>query len=77
MGFATSCGLALLVGATFVIALRHRAIPRWLTWVGAVGAALSLIPIYPIFVFGVLIVLFWVAALSIVLIRRVGRTVES
>ena len=77
MGFATSCGLALLVGATLVIALRHRAIPRWLTWVGAVGAALSLIPIYPIFVFGVLIVLFWVAALSIVLIHRVGRRVES
>ena len=77
MAVATGFGLALLVGATFVIALRHRAIPRWLAWVGAVGAVLSLVLIYPIFVFGMLIVLFWAAALSIVLIRRVGRTVES
>ena len=65
------------MGATFVIALRHRAIPRWLAWVGAVGAALLLVVIYPIFGFGLLIALFWVAALSIVLIRRVGSTVES
>ena len=77
MAVASIFGLALLVGATFVIALRHGGIPRWLAWVGAVGAALSLVPIYPIFVFGVLIALFWVAALSIVLIRRVGSTVES
>lgn len=77
MAVATAFALALLMGATFVIALRHRAIPRWLAWVGAVGAALSLVPIYPIFVFGVLIALFWVAALSIVLIRRIGSTVES
>ena len=77
MAVATAFALALLMGATFVIALRHRAIPRWLAWVGAVGAALSLVPIYPIFVFGVLIALFWVAALSIVLIRRAGGTVES
>ncbi len=77
MGVATAFGLALLAGATFVIALRHSAIPRWLAWVGAVGAVLSLVLIYPIFAFGLLIVLFWVAALSIVLIRRVGSTVES
>jgi membrane-associated protease RseP (regulator of RpoE activity) len=77
MGVATIFGLALLVGATFVIAWRHQAIPRWLAWVGAVGAVLSLVPQYPIFGFGFLIVLFWVAVLSIVLIRRVGRTVES
>ena len=77
MAVATAFALALLMGATFVVALRHRAIPRWLAWVGAVGAALSLVPIYPIFVFGLLIALFWVAALSIVLIRRVGSTGES
>ncbi len=77
MGAATIFGLALLAGATFVIALRHQAIPGWLAWVGAVGAALSLVPQYPIFAFGLLIVVFWVAALSIVLIRRVGSTVES
>ncbi len=77
MGVASIFGLALLAGATFVIALRHQAIPRWLAWVGAVGAAQSLVPQYPIFGFGGVIVLFWVAALSIVLIRRVGRTVAS
>ncbi|MFQ5968750.1 MAG: DUF4386 family protein [Acidimicrobiia bacterium] len=77
MGVATAFAMALLMGATFVIALRHRAIPRWLAWVGAVGAALSLVPQYPIFGFGLAIALFWVAALSIVLIRRVGSTVES
>ena len=77
MVVATIFGLALLAGATFVIALRHGAIPRWLAWVGAVGAVLSLVPQYPIFVVGFLIVLFWIAALSIVLIRRVGSTVES
>ena len=77
MAVATIFGLALLVGATCVIAFRHQAIPRWLAWVGAVGAALSLVPQFPIFAVGVLIVLFWVAALSIVLIRQVGRTVES
>ncbi len=77
MGVATGFGLALLMGATFVIALRHGAIPRWLAWVGAVGAVLSLVVQYPIMVFGFAIGLFWVAALSIVLIRRVGQTVES
>ncbi len=77
MVVATIFGLALLAGATFVIALRHQAIPRWLAWVGAVGAVLSLVPQYPIFVVGFLIVLFWIAALSIVLIRRGGSTVES
>ncbi len=77
MGVATIFGLALLVGATFVIALRHGVIPRWLAWVGAVGAVLSLVPQYPIFGIGGVIGLFWVAALSIVLIRRVGSTVET
>ncbi len=77
MGVATGFGLALLMGATFVIALRHGGIPRWLAWVGAVGAVLSLVPQYPIFAVGGMIVLIWVAALSIVLIRRVGSTVES
>ena len=77
MGVATGFGLALLMGTTFVIALRHGAIPRWLAWVGAVGAVLSLVVQYPIMVFGFAIALFWVAALSIVLIRRAGQTVES
>ena len=77
MAVASIFGLALLVGATFVIALRHGVIPRWLAWVGAVGAVLSLVPQYPIFAVGGVIVLFWVAALSILLIRRVGSTVES
>lgn len=77
MGVATGFGLALLAGATFVIALRHGAIPRWLAWVGAVGAVLALVPQYPIMLFGGAIVLFWVAALSVVLVRRVGSTVES
>ncbi len=77
MGVASIFGLALLVGATCVIALRHGGIPRWLAWVGAVGAVLSLVPQYPIFAVGGVIVLFWVAALSIVLIRRVDSTVES
>ena len=77
MGVASAFAMALLMGATFVIALRHGAIPRWLAWVGAVGAVLALVPQYPIFVVGFLIALFWVAALSIVLIRQVGSTVES
>ena len=77
MAVAAIFGLALLAGATFVSALRHRAIPRWLAWVGAVGAALSLVPIFPLFGVGAGIVLFWVAALSIVLIRRVGRAAEG
>lgn len=68
--FFTNFGMALLVGASFVIALRHGAIPLWLAWVGAVGGALSLVLIWPFFVLGVLIFMFWVAALSIVLIRR-------
>ena len=47
MAIATAFALALLAGATFVIPLRHGAIPRWLVWVGAVGATLSLVSIYP------------------------------
>lgn len=69
--YATNFGMALLVGATFVIALRHGVIPRWLAWVGAVGGVLSLVLIWPFFVIGVLVFLFWVVALSIVLINRV------
>jgi hypothetical protein len=68
--YATNFGMALLVGATFVVALRHGAIPRWLAWVGAVAGALSLVLIWPFFVIGVLIFLFWVTALSIVLLGR-------
>lgn len=70
--YATNFGMALLVGATFVIALRHGVIPRWLAWVGAVGGVLSLVLIWPFFVIGVLVFLFWVAALSFVLISRVS-----
>lgn len=69
--FATGFGLALLVWATFVVAIRHAAIPRWLAWVGLVGAALAVVVIWPFFAIGFVIVLFWVAALSIVLIRKV------
>ncbi|CAN5325583.1 hypothetical protein BH18ACT5_BH18ACT5_14440 [soil metagenome] len=72
--YFTNFGMALLVGATFVLALRHQAIPLWLAWVGAVGGALSLVLIWPFFVLGVIVFLFWVAALSIVLLRRVART---
>jgi hypothetical protein len=68
--YASNFGMALLVGATFVVALRHGAIPRWLAWVGAVAGALSLVLIWPFFVIGVLIFLFWVTALSIVLLGR-------
>ncbi len=68
--FATSFGMALLVGATFLLALRHEAIPIGLASVGAAGGGLFLIPIWPLFVFGFFIVQFWVAALSVFLIRR-------
>lgn len=75
--FAASYGMALLVGATFVLALRHGVIPRWLAWVGAVGGVLSLLQIWPFFPIGVLIFLFWVAALSVVLMSRVARTAAA
>ena len=39
--FATSFGMALLVGATFLLALRHEAIPIALASVGAAGGACS------------------------------------
>jgi hypothetical protein len=68
--YATNFGTALLVGATFLLAWRYGAIPRWLAWVGAVAGALSLVLIWPFFVIGVLIFLFWVAAVSIVLLGR-------
>ena len=68
--YSANFGTALLVGATFVVALRHGAIPLWLAWVGAVGGALSLVFFWPFIVLGGMVFLFWVAALSIVLIRR-------
>ena len=69
--YAANYGMALLVGATFVLALRHGVIPRWLAWVGAVGGVLLLVAIWPFFIFGGLIFLFWVAALSFVLMGRI------
>lgn len=68
--YATNFGIALLVGATFVIAFRHGAISRWLAWVGAVAGAMSLVFVWPFFVIGMLIFLFWVTALSISLMSR-------
>ena len=75
--FAANYGMALLVGATFVVALRHGVIPRWLAWVGAVGGVLLLVAIWPFFIFGGLIFLFWVAALSVVLITRIATPVAA
>jgi hypothetical protein len=68
--FAANYGMALLVGATFALALRHGVIPGWLAWVGAVGGVLLLVAIWPFFIFGGLVFLFWVAALSLVLMRQ-------
>lgn len=69
VGSALPVAMAVLIGATAVVAFRTRAWPAWLAWAGAVLALGSLSPISYIFIG---IDLLWVLVVSILLYTR-GR----
>lgn len=60
--------LAALAGATTAIGFGHKAFPWWINWGGALLTLLLLSPMLP--GSGVLLVFFWLAALSVLLLLR-------
>jgi hypothetical protein len=65
---------AVFLGATAVLALAAHALPRWLGWAAALGALLTLgavaAPTTPLAQAPTLLLLLWVLAASVVLLRR-------
>jgi hypothetical protein len=76
-GVAHVASLAPFVGAASIAALRMKALPRWISWVGIVTATLSLLSLaslvwFPATFFiplGRLLSFVWSVAVSIVMIR--------
>ncbi len=64
-GFA-SFGLAALMGATGIAAVRHRFLPDWLAWTSIASAIVLMTPAHA---FGEAVALLWIVAVSVVLYR--------
>ena len=75
MGLAAPIGMAVLLGAVAIVAVRFRGFPAWFGWLSALMGLVGLIP--P--VSWVLLLAFpvWVLIASIVLYRREGRVDTS
>ena len=68
---------AVLLGATSVVLLENRLVPRWIWWTGLALGLISLVStgtlvapaLFPFAAIGTLLFVFWIAALVVALLR--------
>ncbi len=78
--------LAVLSGAASILTFRTRALPQWLGWLGVLLSASLVVggmtfilnspALYMVVVLALLLLLIWVAAVSIIMFRRLGAEPE-
>lgn len=73
-GVATALGMAVLLGGTAIVALRHGALPAWLAWVTVVLAIGLVVPVIA-WAFNI-VALAWVIVVSLWLFTRQSGRVE-
>lgn len=66
-------GLALLVLAASLSSLDTKMLPSWLAGLGLVGVVLIVIPVLPVLIAGLVVLLVWVLASSVLLFRGQGE----
>lgn len=77
--FGVAISLGAMALATGLVSVRTGVFPAWLGWSGAVLGAIFVLGwwFFPITIFGGILLLLWVIAISIVVIRRVGAAAAS